>query len=395
MKLFDEYPYLENDRIIMRKLVDSDAEGIAELTSRAAVYKTIPGFLYELKYEDKRDVIANMDRECFEAHESLFLGIFLKNDPEHLIGIAEFYNYEENKSKASIGARIHDDYWDKGIATDVAVMMRDYLTKDVGLSTVTSHVLRVNAGSRRVMEKTGFVNKYPGLYEDWGFGELMLTDKYVYKKEWNDTSIIDKLPDVRVEQFVMAYRAEQDRIRALLPDGYTSLRPVLRINAEIRDDTKLYLEFNTPVEADGRRGWLNIDNWKSTHDNITFERDGDTVRINAPFLSLYFTGTGIEGGCPAEPDNEGCYYLGNDLEFRLAEKIEENKEFCDCGFAWKFHEGDAGGVSEGKTIPAEYTSPQNEYEKCELSAENAAAIPCMQVLGSYKVRFIREQKQQG
>ena len=141
MKLFDEYPYLENDRIIMRKLVDSDAEGIAELTSRAAVYKTIPGFLYELKYEDKRDVIANMDRECFETHESLFLGIFLKNDPEHLIGIAEFYNYEENKSKASIGARIHDDYWDKGIATDVSVMMRDYLTKDLGLSTVTSHVL--------------------------------------------------------------------------------------------------------------------------------------------------------------------------------------------------------------------------------------------------------------
>ena len=43
---------------------------------------------------------------------------------------------------------------------------------------------------------------------------------------------------MKVEQFVMAYRAEQDRLRALLPKGYTSLRPVLRINAEIRTAEK-------------------------------------------------------------------------------------------------------------------------------------------------------------
>mgnify|MGYP004513685255 CR=1 FL=1 len=39
---------------------------------------------------------------------------------------------------------------------------------------------------------------------------------------------------MKVEQHVMAYEAEQDRLRALLPGGFVSLRPVLRINAEIR-----------------------------------------------------------------------------------------------------------------------------------------------------------------
>ena len=38
----------------------------------------------------------------------------------------------------------------------------------------------------------------------------------------------------------MAYGAEQDRLRALLPDGFSSLRPVLRINAEIRDGKMSY-----------------------------------------------------------------------------------------------------------------------------------------------------------
>lgn len=39
---------------------------------------------------------------------------------------------------------------------------------------------------------------------------------------------------MNITQFVMAYGAEQDRLRALLPESFTSLRPVLRINAELR-----------------------------------------------------------------------------------------------------------------------------------------------------------------
>ena len=62
----------------------------------------------------------------------------------------------------------------------------------------------------------------------------------------------------KVEQFATAYVVEQDRLRALLPDGFSSLRPVLRINAELRDGKTGYVEFNTAVEKDGVRGWLNI-----------------------------------------------------------------------------------------------------------------------------------------
>ena len=42
---------------------------------------------------------------------------------------------------------------------------------------------------------------------------------------------------MKVEQYVMAYGVEQDRLRAILPKGFVSLRPVLRINAEVRDDS--------------------------------------------------------------------------------------------------------------------------------------------------------------
>lgn len=36
---------------------------------------------------------------------------------------------------------------------------------------------------------------------------------------------------MKIEQFVMAYGVEQDQLRAILPEGFSSLRPVLRISA--------------------------------------------------------------------------------------------------------------------------------------------------------------------
>ena len=157
---------------------------------------------------------------------------------------------------------------------------------------------------------------------------------------------------MKVEQFVMAYGAEQDRIRAILPDGFESLRPVLRINTEIRDEKDVYLELNTPVGHHGKRGWINIDNWESTKDTLSFDRAGRTVRITSPFLTLTYTGVGIEGGCPAEKDNDGCFFLSGGASFRTTEAITAKKEFCDCEFAWHFNEGDAHGASIWKTLPA-------------------------------------------
>lgn len=200
---------------------------------------------------------------------------------------------------------------------------------------------------------------------------------------------------MKIEQFVMAYGIEQDRIRALLPEGFTSLRPVLRINTEIRGEDMVYVEFNTPVEAMGVRGWLNIAHWEGPEDGLSFKKTDNAVSITAPFLTLTYRGVGLEGGCPAERDNGGCFFPGTlpgeGMKLRRPETITEKKEFCDCSFAWTFHAGDAHGESEGATIPAFMEESARTYEKRPLTAEHAAAIPCRKVLGCYIVRFEREE----
>lgn len=190
---------------------------------------------------------------------------------------------------------------------------------------------------------------------------------------------------MKIEQYVMAYGVEQDRLRAILPEGFESLRPVLRINGEIRDDKLGYIEFNTAVERAGKRGWLNIGSW----DKVPYERHGNTVVFKTDFLNISFTGVGIEGSCPAEKDNAGCYFLGESPELRLPEVITAKKEFCDCEFRWTFGSNDAHGVSIGKTLPAVPKEIKNIYPRTEFTPSKAAAIPCDQVLGTYVVRFER------
>ncbi len=194
--------------------------------------------------------------------------------------------------------------------------------------------------------------------------------------------------NMQIEQFVMAYEAEQDRLRALLPEGFVSLRPVLRINAEIREGEHTYVEFNTPVARGGNRGWLNVAFWE----DAVFSKEGSTTTFRLPQLEISFNGTGLQGGCPAEKDNCGCYFPGKeDWQLRVSESVDVNKEYCDCRFRW-LQAGGAEGVSQGKTLPAYPTEIKQRYPRAALTAENAAAIPCAQVLGAYVVRFQRSSE---
>ena len=133
------------------------------------------------------------------------------------------------------------------------------------------------------------------------------------------------------------------------------------------------------------RGWLNISRWTDSQ----VEKNGTTTVFRTPFLYLSFSAMGIRGGCPAEKDNAGCFYPGNTPDFIPAEQIAENKEFCDCSFEWRFTAHSARGASIGKTLPAPPEPVRTGYPHQALTVENAACIPCRQVLGTYTVSFTR------
>ena len=172
--LFSEIPHLKGDRIELRRLTPDDTPGLQELMNSPAVYRYLPTFLFEKKYPDAGTVISHLYDECFK--ESIILGIF---EDGGFCGLAEMYGYRESIHKISVGYRLSDKCWGRGIATESLGMMIDYLYNDTDIEIVTASTMADNQASANVLRKNDFQMVVHAVCEDWGYADPVLTDKWI------------------------------------------------------------------------------------------------------------------------------------------------------------------------------------------------------------------------
>ena len=175
-KLFDEIPYLEGERVVLRKIVEEDRETLWEMAHSSIIYRYEPTYLLEQQYSDMDQLFRDLYGECFEKKRNLFLGVFLKENPAELCGLAEFYDYRDHIHMVSIGGRLREKYWKNGIGTDIAKLMADYLFKETDIEIITASTMVENKASARMLEKNGFLTTNRIYKEDWGHAES--TDVY-------------------------------------------------------------------------------------------------------------------------------------------------------------------------------------------------------------------------
>ena len=81
MRLFEGYPRLSDDVVLLQKMSPDDADALHALATNPKVYKYLPTFLFERKY-DAQEVIKRLDDECLKTNDCVLLGVYLKKDPE-------------------------------------------------------------------------------------------------------------------------------------------------------------------------------------------------------------------------------------------------------------------------------------------------------------------------
>ena len=183
MKLFDEYPELRDDMIILRRPQEEDADVLLKMCNNERICRYLPTFLEEQKYEDKREAIRKMYFDSFLNKRAIHLGIYLSEgniDNNSFAGIFEIYDFDEKKGDVSLGIRIDEGFWDKGLATRVIRLVLDYLNNCEGIKTASAHIMPDNKASAAIAVKLGFIRIEAGREEDWGFGENIFVDKYIY-----------------------------------------------------------------------------------------------------------------------------------------------------------------------------------------------------------------------
>lgn len=172
--LFPEPPVLYGENLCLKPLALSDADSLSRLTQQEAVYRYLPTFLFEKKYDDPEKAISCLYDEGLA--DSLILGIHREN---HFCGLLEVYSYRAPIHKASVGYRLLLEEWGKGIATESLEIMIDELMTVRGIEIITASTMLQNLASAHVLQKNGFSLVNHAVEEDWGFPEPTLTDKWI------------------------------------------------------------------------------------------------------------------------------------------------------------------------------------------------------------------------
>ena len=176
-KLFSEIPDIRGERVVLNRVVDTDAAALSDLIENPYVQRYLPSYLFEKQQADVYETISLLYADLFENKKSLILAVRMKETGE-LAGLAEFYGLRDRLHKASVGYRLRERYWGKGIATEAVRLMVGYLYGETDIEIITASTMVENSASAHVLEKADFIRTARYVEEDWGFPEPAIVDKW-------------------------------------------------------------------------------------------------------------------------------------------------------------------------------------------------------------------------
>ena len=162
---------------MLDRVVSADEDALRDLIANPNVQRYLPTYLFEKQRDDVGQTIRLIYGDLFANKESLILAIRLRDSGE-LAGLAEFYGLRDELHKVSVGYRLREAFWGRGLATETAELMVGYLYEKTDIQIVTASVMVENPASARVLEKCGFIRTARGVEEDWGFEAPVIVDKF-------------------------------------------------------------------------------------------------------------------------------------------------------------------------------------------------------------------------
>lgn len=101
--------------------------------------------------------VRNFVRENLSSGDSILMGIFLQDSQEH-VGNIRIYNIDGNNLSAEIGFLIGSQpNWGKGYASEAIELAVRFGSGELGIEKFTAGLIEQNIGSKRALEKVGFV----------------------------------------------------------------------------------------------------------------------------------------------------------------------------------------------------------------------------------------------
>ncbi len=159
--IFTTFPTLETDRCILREFTPDDVPAMFALMSDAQVTRYL-GRQPMATMEEAAQRVDNFIHGF--ATQSHLVWAVVSKETGTLLGNGTLWNLIPEHDRAELGYILMPAAWGKGIATEICQMMVQFGFTTMGLHSIEAQIDPENSGSRRVLEKLGFVQE--GYYRE-------------------------------------------------------------------------------------------------------------------------------------------------------------------------------------------------------------------------------------
>lgn len=174
---FTPFPNLETERLLLRRVNDTDVNEIFQLRSNPETMKYIPRPLVTTT-EEALEHIATIDARI-DSNEGINWAITLKGDSK-LIGIIGHYRIKPEHYRAEIGYMLLPEYSGKGIISEAVEEAIRYGFEVMQLHSIEAVIDPDNIGSARVLEKLQFAKE--AHFKENEYFEGRFWDSVIYSK---------------------------------------------------------------------------------------------------------------------------------------------------------------------------------------------------------------------
>ena len=150
--IYGDFPILETERLLLRKVTMDDAEDMFEYGSNDEVTKYVTWDTHKT-IEDARGFIDFILNKY--AQQAVAPWGIEEKATGKFIGTIDFFAWNVAFKTAEIGYVIAPDYWGKGITAEAAAAITDFGFEKMELVRIQARCFVANIGSERVMEKIG------------------------------------------------------------------------------------------------------------------------------------------------------------------------------------------------------------------------------------------------
>jgi ribosomal-protein-alanine N-acetyltransferase len=178
LSIFDQFPPLETERLLLRQIQPQDKQALFSILSDEEV--TCYLGVRTLQSPEEIDDILPLFNLPYEIHSGIRWAITQKDTPHpgRLVGTCGFHRWQPDHSHAEVGYELGRAYWGQGIMREAIRRVLAFGFSEMALNRVEAQVWADNAPSARFLEKLGFQRE--GLLRQAEFAAGAFQDILIY-----------------------------------------------------------------------------------------------------------------------------------------------------------------------------------------------------------------------